>query len=559
MTAGIVLDPPSPPAPAVAEADTQAFPVLVVRDQSRARGRMITRIVQDQPSAPAPAMAHADPQQSAVRVVHQKSWPRVAGLPPPPWPALSRQPAVVDADTQHFEAALGLPSVDELCAEHASMCASAVDPLEIASTLEFDGVSDNIAASRYGFADVFALAEEMYRRVPRCPAEPEPPPDPWRQFSKLRPALHGLLYGLPAVCFPAAAGLLGGPGGVSALLMSLLVSWLTSQALAYLGYLRLGRTDAGQAQQLLRAGLAAGLAILVLAMGSTAVVWHAHLGVIMFGVGQGAYMLGACVLLVLGSEQLLFAALAPGVLGSAVFIVLGRPPQLQHEVWAALALTPLLALGLAVVRTSRPRPPACRLFVPAELRSALPTAAFGLVAAGLLAYPVVAGAGGHGRVNTGALLAALPLSLSMGAAEWSLLWYRRRMQRELRSSPNLNEFGTRSRLVLSAALLQYLGGAVALTAIAVAIGVAAGLVHSKQAVLPELAVYLALGGSMFTALLLQAFGDRAFPLAAATTALAIELAFRRFGVLSQLVACAGLLAVLSDYAAAVLGRAVRHA
>ena len=87
------------------------------------------------------------------------------------------------------------------------------------------------------------------------PAEPEPPPDPWRQFSKLRPALHGLLYGLPAVCFPAAAGLLGGPGGVSALLMSLLVSWSTSQALAYLGYLRLGRTDAGQAQQLLRAGL----------------------------------------------------------------------------------------------------------------------------------------------------------------------------------------------------------------------------------------------------------------------------------------------------------------
>ena len=161
-------------------------------------------------------------------------------------------------------------------------------------------------------------------------------------------------------------------------------------------------------------------------------------------------------------------------------------------------------------------------------------------------------------MNTGALLAALPLSLSMGAAEWSLLWYRRRMQRELRTSRNIREFGIRARLVLSAAQLQYLGGAVALTAVAVAIAAGAGLVHSNQAILPELAVYLALGGAMFTALLLQAFGDRLFPLAACAAALAVELAFHRFGVRSQLVACAGLLAVLSDYASVMLGRTVVH-
>jgi hypothetical protein len=63
---------------------------------------------------------------------------------------------------------------------------------------------------------------------------------------------------------------------------------------------------------------------------------------------------------------------------------------------------------------------------------------------------------------------------------------------------------------------------------------------------------------MFTALLLQAFGDFAFPLAACAVALAAELVFRRYGAVSQLVACAGLLAVLSDYASAVLGRTARH-
>ena len=555
MTTGIVADQPSPPGPAVADADTQPFAVILL-PAARPRGRMTTGIVADRPSPPAPAAGVADPQHITAPA-WRRSPSRLAGLVAPPWPGLAGAPAAPDADTQQFTAVVGLPTLDELCAEHMLVCASAVDPLEIASALEFDGVSDNIAASRYGATDVFALAEEMYRRVPRSPAEPEPPPDPWRDFSKFRPALHGLLYGLPAVCFPAAAGLLAGPGGVSALVVSLLVSWWTSQALAYLGYLRLGRTDAGQAQRVLRAGMGAGLVILVLAMAGTALVWHAHLGVIIFGVGQGAYMLGACALLVLGAERLLFAALAPGVLGSAVFLLLGRPPDLQHLAWAALAATPVLALALALWRTSRPRPPACRVFVPSELRSALPTAGFGLVAAGLLAFPVVAGAS-HGRVNTGALLAALPLSLSMGAAEWSLLWYRRRMQRELRTSQDLAEFGLRARLVLSAALLQYLGGAVALTCVAVAIAARAGLILPGQAIVPELAVYLSLGGAMFVALLLQAFGDRGLPLAASAAALAVELVFRGAGALSQLVACAGLLVVLGAYASVVLGRAGRH-
>ena len=59
-------------------------------------------------------------------------------------------------------------------------------------------------------------------------------------------------------------------------------------------------------------------------------------------------------------------------------------------------------------------------------------------------------------MNIGALLAALPLSLSMGAAEWSLLWYRRRTQRLLRddhADPGVRGQGP---AVLLAALLQYL-------------------------------------------------------------------------------------------------------
>src|SRR6202034_2699114 len=126
---------------------------------------------------------------------------------------------------------------------------------------------------------------------------PEAPADPWKN-SKLRAAMHGLLYGLPTVCFPAAAGLLSGLHVLRALIVALLTSWALSQALAYVGYARLGR--AGSA--------------------------------------------GAALLLVLGAEGLLLVLLAPGVLGSAAFLLLGRPAHLEHAVWATLAATPLLAL-----------------------------------------------------------------------------------------------------------------------------------------------------------------------------------------------------------------------
>src|SRR5579863_3312439 len=287
----------------------------------------------------------------------------------------------------------------------------------------------------------------MYQRVPRRPAEPAEPPDPW-QLATAKPAMHGLLYGLPTVCFPAAAGLLAGPGVVGLLVVVSLVSWAVSQALAYLGYLRLGQAEPVLAARLVRAGLGAGLAVVLLALAGSGLVLPAELPAMFFAAGLGAYMLGATVLIVLGAERLLLAAAAPGVLGAAAFLLLGRPPGLAGPAWAALAATPLLALVLAVVRATgaagRASPgrgrhagtqggPARtgRLVTGTELRGALPSAGFGLVAAGLFAFPVAAGMPGHASAG---LLVSLPLAVSMGAAEWMLIWFRRRTQRLLRGT-----------------------------------------------------------------------------------------------------------------------------
>ncbi|MFG3119758.1 hypothetical protein ACGF4C_36035 [Streptomyces sp. NPDC048197] len=59
--------------------------------------------------------------------------------------------------------------VRALLHRHHTLCAHAVDPLEIAAGLEAHGVTDRTAA-RFRHRDVFSLAEELYARVPR--AEP---------------------------------------------------------------------------------------------------------------------------------------------------------------------------------------------------------------------------------------------------------------------------------------------------------------------------------------------------------------------------------------------------
>jgi hypothetical protein len=459
--------------------------------------------------------------------------------------------------------------IAELCEQFAAVCESAVDPLEIASALEFEGLNDQTVRERYGATDVFALGEEMYRLVPRRPAEPEPATDPWR-VSKFRPVLHGLLYGLPTVLFTAAGTLLAGPAAFRILVVALLSSWTMSQGLAYLGYRRLGGGDLAQAKRVLRMGLVVGLAGVDLAFAAVTLLIDVPLPALIFGFGLGAYMLGATVLLVLGAERLLLVVLAPGVLGSVAFLALGRPPQLEHAAWAALAATPLLAIGLALICTSRgtgprpggqpvPGPAPGRLLPPADLIGALPSAGFGLVAAGLVVYPLVAGVHGHGGANTGALLASLPLTLSMGAAEWMLIWYRRRSQRLLRRTRELRKFASRARLVLFAGLLQYLAAAAALIVAVVAIAAWTGLVHPQWEVVPQIVAYLLLGGALFLALLLQAFGSRSFPLIACALALTFEVFYRGLGVFGQIVACTELLIVLAGYAALVLGRAVRHA
>ncbi|MEU5973348.1 hypothetical protein [Streptomyces sp. NPDC047315] len=98
--------------------------------------------------------------------------------------------------------------VKTLLHRHRGLCERAVDPLEIAAGLEAHGVTDRTAA-RFRHRDVFALAEELYARVPRDdepprpsgPAPAPPPGAPWALLPAGLAALTGagwrLLDGTP--------------------------------------------------------------------------------------------------------------------------------------------------------------------------------------------------------------------------------------------------------------------------------------------------------------------------------------------------------------------------
>jgi len=431
-----------------------------------------------------------------------------------------------------------------------------VNPLEIASALEFDGISNRAAHAGYDVPDVFALARLLYARVPRKPAAPEAEPGP-RAIS--RPVVHGLLYGLPAACFPAAGPLLVGPGVLAALIVALLSGWGLSQGLAAVGFQRLGVSGPEQARPVLRTGLAGCLALVTLVMVVTMLTVHARLAVLAFGIGECAYMLGACVLLVIGEERWLPAALAPGVTGAALFLLLGKPGALADQTWAALAVTPLIACVIAVVRTAGTRLRGGCLPSRRELLGALPGASLGVVAAGLLSFPLAVGTSGHGGANVGAFIASVPLALSMGAAEWNLLRYRRGSGQLLGQTDDPRWFRRRAGRLLLWTMLRHAAGTIVIAGAALAVAVLVAQVSPDQAVLLALGSYLLLGAAMFLVLLLQTVQVRLVPLALAAAALCTEITLRRYGLAVQVAAPAALLVTVGGYAYRRLGEAVLHA
>ncbi|WP_395295319.1 hypothetical protein ACF9IK_18620 [Kitasatospora hibisci] len=455
--------------------------------------------------------------------------------------------------------------LDELAERLADVCADAVHPYEIAAFLESDGLSDEQAALLYGRPDAFTVAEELFekvdRRYPGPSAEFANPwrADPWRCVVRgLVFALPGLGYLLGANLFAATRMRFGLPSGMLALSVATLVSWSWNQALAHRSYAWLGRGRRRSAGICLAVGAPLG----ALVAATAGYVVGGPLGALCFAAGQSGYLAAATVLLVLGREKFLLLALAPSAVGAGVVLAVDVP-QLTRTVVLLSSLG--LAIGLAareIVRCLRGERDTTVPKLP--LLHELPHLLFGL-AVGTLTLIAGLGTTVHQAVETGAAAGAsasptgpamIALTLSLGLAEWLLFRYRAMAVAALRTSHTPAAFVRRTGGVLLGCLFIYLTTVAALDAAATVLWPGAPALG-----IPELGALLLLGGSLWLALLLNAFGlswSTALICLAAAGAECAGLLTGADPTVLQLIGCGAAATVLTAIAGPVLGRTTKH-
>ncbi|MFI8516606.1 hypothetical protein ACIGEZ_02050 [Streptomyces sp. NPDC085481] len=423
------------------------------------------------PRTPPPA-PHADPPPHALA-------PPQADPRPVPYERAGAAPPV---------GVLAGDPLDELADRLDVLVAVAVHPDEIAAILESDGMTDDHIRLTYGRADSFALAEDLYARVERRHPAPEAPPaGPWHTalagclLRGLVFALPGLAYVLGAPLLAAGPGRYGLPPGTVPLFAGAVTGWVWNQALSHRAYTWLGLGDRRAASRALLTGAPAG------ALAGAAVAFAAagpgEGPAALFGTGQALYLAAATVLLVLGRERALLAALLP---------LAGAVPAFRYDLPEALRVGLLLhSLGatavfaVLVLRPGFGRRPRARGGPP--FATSLPYGLFGLGSGLLVLY---AGAD-----------AVIALTLSMGPAEWLLHRFRGASLTRLRLLTTAQEFRRAVTGMLARCLAAYLAVLSALT-------VTAGLLWPGAAAVSagRIGSLLLVGAVLWLGLLLQAFG-----------------------------------------------------
>ncbi|MBO1415380.1 hypothetical protein [Streptomyces sp. FH025] len=465
---------------------------------------------------------------------------------------------------------LSADPLDELAERLRDVCADAVHPYEIAAFLESDGLSDEQAALLYGRPDAFTVAEELFEKVERrYPGPSSEFANPWRA-DPWRCVVRGLVFALPGLGYLLGANLFattrmrfGLPSGMLALSIATLVSWGFNQALAHRSYRwlsRLRRRDAAVC-------LAVGAPIGALLAAAAAYVVGGPLGALWFAAGQSCYLAAATVLLVLGREKFLLLALAPASVGAGVVLAADVPQTVRTVV---LLASTALAVGLSARELVRCIRGGERDGVQVKLaiRQEIPHLLFGLACGALT---LIAGLGQtiHEAVDAASRLvpvhevkttptgpAMIALTLSLGLAEWLLFRYRAMAVAALRTSHTTGQFTRRTGGILLGCLFIYLTTVAALDAAATVLWPGAPALG-----VPQLGAMLLLGGSLWLALLLNAFGfswSTALICLAAAVAESAGLLTGADPIVLQLIGCGAAALVLTALAGPALGRTTQH-
>jgi hypothetical protein len=387
---------------------------------------------------------------------------------------------------------------DSLVAELTPLIRTSVDELQVTAVLESRGITDAGAKENYGYADVFALGAEVFRRLPE-PAEIPPETVDRKRHQALREIMHGPLYVLPSTVYPAVFALLGARSMVWGMVFATALGWVWGMGTSWVAYRLLARELERAAGRALRSLGALGLLVALLGASAIASYTGAGPGLVAFATAQLGFQLAAGALVFYGLELRLALALLPAFAAGLFHLVSGHTARLAPPVVIAGALSVVLTIGLAwwatvhaVERPDPARPPDIR----GEVRTALPSAGYAALCAALILFT-------DARYLTDGLdlaLGAAPLVLSMGVLEWRARRFFEQAADVLREVAGPAEFEHRVWRVLLRELTHCLlvlgGSAVLLTTVLSGFG----LLTSRGAMVAD--AHVLLGGAFFVGLVL---------------------------------------------------------
>ena len=335
--------------------------------------------------------------------------------------------------------------------------AAAVDPLEIAASLETCGLSNAVVKDRFGWENVFSLAHQLYTEV-ELSAEPVSDPRPVRP-GNITDLGRGLVFATPTLMFAGAAIALRSWLSWWTLPLSLTCGWAFSQVVAYVGFS--GKARSEPPGSLVVWGLiVAPLFCAGVGFAAVALLGGRFSGALFAGAGC-AFMTAAAELVVHGEEALIAVMLLPGAIGSLVFIT-HVPFSLPVPV--AVALAALSVVGTVVIASRHIPKHWWQAPVVATGDAPAATRYFGLgLCSGVLVAIFIVLEPARGGTHSWPGLAAYPMVLSLGVMEWQLRSLRAGARRLLLATLTLVDFAKAARKQLVRATLMYLSVLAALT------------------------------------------------------------------------------------------------
>jgi hypothetical protein len=334
----------------------------------------------------------------------------------------------------------------------ATICAAAVDSLEIAANLEASGISRQVVTDQYDQPDVFALADELWTKVAFRPV-PIPDQPIWRKGSP-QDLGRGALYAAPALMLLALTRALGVHFAWWALPLAITWGWALGQVTAYAGYsLRTRQKPVGEKVAVGWLMVSAIVTTAGLGFVATALL-GGELASVLCATGVTTYMVSSAILLLNEQEALAAKLLVPGGIVTIAILALGIDSFSAAFAWINIGGSALATLA-AAGRYMRLTPLKSVTFVRGDFRTSMHHMAHGLMCG--IALTMVAILGSSVFVGAGnAALLTLPLLLTLGIMEWQLRSFRAGVERLASTVLSLDDFAPRSWALFRRALLWYL-------------------------------------------------------------------------------------------------------